>query len=242
MNRFTPFLMLTASVLAAGLAPAARAFKPPPPPVCAPVGPAVTAAALEAAVIGPVPWPEHQCAMLALIARGPEAVPVAIRLLGMDDDNLLPAVEIVHALGPQAHAVLPALMHRIRDRPPALLVQSQQLYGALAALGPAARPAIPLLIDKSRERADRDEALGALGKLGKYDAGRVVPHLTALLDEPRTRPADAAPVLFALAAIGSDARAARPSILAVLAQARASGDGMLEMAAQRALAATDVGL
>lgn len=239
MNRYARYLVLTASVLAGGLPLAAEAFTPPPPPVCPPMRPAVTTAALEALVVGPVPWPEHQCAMIALIGRGAEAVPVAIRLLGMGDDNLLPAVEIVNALGPKAHAALPALMKRIRERPPVLLVQLQQLYGALASLGAAATPAIPLLIDKSREPATRGEAVAALGKLWKYDPRRVVPHLVAMLDDREgvLSPDDAPSVLFALTRVGRNARAALPATRAALEQAKAGQDGMLGMAALGALAA-----
>ncbi|KQQ89261.1 hypothetical protein [Massilia sp. Leaf139] len=232
-------LLLTASLLAAGLPLPGLAFTPPPPPVCALASDAVTTAALEATILGASSWPEHQCAMIALIKRGEPAVPVAVRLLGMDDDHLYQAVEIVTALGPRAHAALPALMSRIRDRPPALVVQFQQLYGALASLGPAARPAIPFLIEKSREPAHRDSALGALGKLWKFEPRLVVPHLTAMLEgrQEKLSRDDTISVLFALAEARSEARAALPGALAAIEQAKASGDAMLGMAALRALAA-----
>ncbi|WP_206759116.1 hypothetical protein [Massilia sp. CFBP 13647] len=146
---------------------------------------------------------------------------------------LIGALEVVAAIGPAAHAALPLLMAHVRQPPAALNGLYRELYDAVGALGPAARPAIPLLLDRTRDPDHSVQALRILGKLGKYDSRRVVPHLSATLIDSTGD----LWVLPALAAIGKDARGALPAVLGALEQAKVRRDGRQAAAALDALVA-----
>lgn len=231
--------VLMAYLLAAMAAPA-RATPPPPVPPCVPAGPAVTAGALGA-ILAAEGHPHTQyCAAKDLGARGAAAVPVALRLLlSSNPDSQDHGFGVLAALGPRAHAALPALMDRIRKPTPHLQTSPAGPYAAIAAIGARARPAIPLLIVRSRDPRYRYYAVNALGELGKHEPGRVVPHLVAMV-EGREGPLlsfDTGIVLRALAEIGKGARAALPAVLAALEGAKMAGNRMEAPAAIDALLA-----
>lgn len=211
----------------------------PPPPACIPADASVTVEALGTVLAGTGPFYLRQCAVNDLAARGAAAVPVVVALLDSSDVTTVHlALDAVAALGPQAQAALPALQGHI-VRPRTLAGNDLRIYQAVGALGAAGRPAIALLISKSREPGYRYQSVAALGKLGQYDAQRVVPHLIALLESvpgPRV-PIDAPGLLDALRDIGKPARAALPATLASLEQAKAARDSMHGAAAIRALLA-----
>jgi hypothetical protein len=125
-------------------------------------------------------------------------------------------------IGPQAQKALPALMQLVKT--PALIPPhtAGMPYEAIGAIGAGAMPAIPLIIAKTHDPARRHDAVAALGKLGKYDAVRVVPHLIRLLEgqDSAGRRRDANAVLGALADIGKPAHAALPLVLAMLDESK----------------------
>jgi hypothetical protein len=228
-------LLVLASIMLGAAAPGlVRATPPPPPPPCVPAGAAVTVEALGAILAGRGEYDLRRCAAKDLAARGDAAVPVLVGMLGAGDpDTLALALRALTDMGPRAQAALPALMDSIRTPPRALqenyLWESYRaLYDAVSAIGAGAGPAIPLLIAKLRDPGHRYDAVGALGKLGKYDAGRVVPALVSILESPEARhtPLETGNVLGALADIGKGARAALPATLAVLERAKAAGDSL----------------
>lgn len=232
-------LLLAAALLATATPLPGRAFTPPPPlPPCVPAKAGVSVAALGAIIAGDASAHIQQCAVKELAARGAAAMPVVLPMLGPGKGALLfDALEVVTAIGPDAHAALPLLMAHIRQPPAILHGMYRGLYDAVGALGPAARPAIPLLLVKARDPHHGRHALEVLGKLGKYD-GRVVPQLIAMLAEAKAaRTLPDPEVLDALAAIGKDARGALPTVLSALEAARAAGDGRCGWAALGALAA-----
>jgi hypothetical protein len=241
MSDLTPLVPLVAAcMLAAALPRPGWALPPPRPPPCVPASPAVTIAALAAVAKGDGPDHLRHCAVNDLAERGAAAVPIALGMLDSEDlATLSLGLELVTTLGARGQAALPALMAMI-EKPPAVLYPNEStLYDAVGAIGAAARPAIPLLIARSREGLVRYAAIRTLGTLGQYDAGRVVPHLVALLTNLKgERSAIEAPdLLRALAAIGKDARGALPATLASLERAKADGASMHGAAALQALVA-----
>lgn len=230
---------LVLCLLGAAAAVPGRATPPPPKPPCVPAGAGVTTAALAARLAGHGTGGNdrlQECAADDLVGRGAAAAPAVAGLLGSSDLSTRElAVEVLTRLGPQAGAALPALMDQIRRPPDRLGMGHGNLYDAVAALGPAARPAIPLLIAQSRDLEYRYDALRALGKLGRYDPGRVVPYLVSVL-ERRPEEHDVKAALGALAEIGKPARAALPAIRAEIERAKA-GRGPYGAKALDALAA-----
>jgi HEAT repeat protein len=87
----------------------------------------------------------------------------------------------------------------------------QMAAEALSHFGPAAAPAVPLLIDalKDRERRLRQDALNALGKIGA-GAAAAVPALVEILRDKDQE--DRAQALLTLLMIGPAARASLPAI------------------------------
>lgn len=240
MNRFVRVGVPVLFVLGAAMSGTAQALTPPKPPECIPASAAVTIEALGAVVSGNANNDARRCAVEALAARGASAVPVAVGLLGTSDHaTLMLALELATKLGPLVHTALPVLMDLLGTHPPALQGNYHYLYDAVGAIGEAAAPAIPLLILHSGNPQYRFNALRALGKLGKYDADRVVPHLIAMLEGLRgSRVQIEAPdVLDTLAMIGSSAGAALPATLLSLEQAKAAGDTMHGYSAVNALVA-----
>lgn len=212
-------------LLGAAAAVPGRATPAPPQPPCVPASPSVTTAALAATLAGHGTggnYRLHECAADDLVARGAAAVPAVVGFLGGSDLYTRDlALRVLTRLGPKAHAALPALMDQIGGRPPNWFnMGHRRLYGAVAALGPAARPAIPLLITQSHDLEYRYAALHALGKLGQYDPEHVVPYLVSVL-ERRPEEHDVPAALDALAEIGKPARAALPAILAEIERAKA---------------------
>ena len=241
----TRFVVLVSIMLGASAPGLVRATPPPPLPPCVPASAAVTVEALGGILAGNGNDHVRRCAAKDLAARGATAVPVLVGMLGSrDSDTLALALGALTDMGPQAQAALPALMDRIRTPPRALqelyLWESYRaLYDAVSAIGAGARPAIPLLIARSRDPGHRYDAVGALGKLGKYDAGRVVPYLVSILESPEAwdTPGDTRAVVDALANIGKGARAGLPATLALLERAKAAGSSMDGWSALHALVA-----
>lgn len=227
-------------VLAAAMPSPSRAMPPPPPPPCVPAGAAVSIGALRATIAGERDYHARDCAATDLARRGAAAVPAALGLLDAgDSDTVTLGLAVLTRMGPQAQSALPALMERVGNPPPALGHFYGPLYDALSAIGAAARPAIPLLIARTDDRAHRYYAIDALGQLGKYDAPRVVAHLVSILDRAADpdMPLDAPLAHDALREIGKPARVAVPAMLASLERARQARARMHGVAAVRALVA-----
>jgi HEAT repeat protein len=163
----------------------------------------------------------RECAANALAEKGAEAVPVLIRLLQYGDlSTQFLAIDHVYAAqehGGAGRKAVPLIVRRLKtynlDNP----YINDHIYGvywALAALGKDATPAIPVLIEKSRSDKtgvpvpESYWAIETLGRIGKYDTKKVVPHLIRLLDEPSHR-VDAA---NALAGMTASARSAVPAL------------------------------
>lgn len=231
---FACFMLAAAMPWQAGATPA------PPPEPCVPLPATVSIDALRALITGDGDYHRKDCAATDLAARGAPALPVALALLDSGDaDTVHLGFAVLARMGPQAQAALPTLVRLIRKPPPVMGTLYGPLYAAVGAIGAPARTAIPLLIAKSADPAHRYAAFDALGQLGKYDPGRVVPHLVAMMERPYD-PAmslDAPLALEALREIGAPARTALPAIRASLERARAEGTLMHVVAAERALAA-----
>lgn len=230
---FVSFMLAAAAPWPACATPA------PPVPPCVPADAAVSIEALRAIVAGEGNLRLRDCAATDLAARGAPAVRTALGLLDAGDpDTVYLGLKVLSRMGSHAQAALPTLMDSIRTPPPALHPDYFPLYEAVTAIGAAAKPAIPLLIAKTRDPAHRYFALGALGRLGRYDVQRVVPHLASMLESPDVAILlDAPQVLAALREIGTPARAALPALLASLERARDIGDHRHSADVGRALAA-----
>ena len=240
MMRSAHFVVLVSMMLGAAAPGLGRATPAPPLPPCVPASADVTVAALGAILAGQGDYHVRRCAALDLAARGAAAVPVVVGTLGSrDSDTVKFALNALSKMGPQAQAALPALMDWIRTPSPALQENDLALYDAVGAIGAGARPAIPLLIVRSRDPRHRFSAVEALGVLGKYDAARVVPHLASILESQKGEGGllEAQHTLDAIRKIGKQARAALPATLASLEEASEAFDWMHGGAAVRTLVA-----
>jgi HEAT repeat protein len=163
----------------------------------------------------------RECAANVLAEKGAKAVPVLIRLLQYGDlSTQFLAIDSIYAAqehGGAAREAMPLIVHRLKSynvNDPYIRDQIYRVYGVLGLLGNDATPAIPLLIEKSRSdipgipKPESYWAIEALGRIGKFDTKRVVPHLIQLLDEPSHR-VDAA---NALAGMAASARSAVPAL------------------------------
>ncbi len=200
----------------------ANALSPVLPPPCPPNLSTKSAEQLANRVADPskADW-WRECAANALAEKGAEAVPVLIRLLQYGDlSTQFLAINYIYEAqehGGAGREAVPLIVRRLKiynlDNP-YISDHIYSVYWALAALGKDATLAIPVLIEKSRSDKpgvpvpESYWAIHALGRIGKYDAKRVVPHLILLLDEPSHR-VDAA---NALAEMAASARSAVPAL------------------------------
>jgi hypothetical protein len=213
---------------------AAHAMPPPQPPPCVPASAKVSLQALAAVMAGQGEYSLRECASNDLVARGAAATPVVVALLGSGDVTTLHlALATIRGLGPQAAGALPVLLKRADAILAIDYGNSVPLFDAIAAVGSVARPAIPMLIARSRQDAYAYGAQMALGKLGQYDAPIVVPHLVSQLKR-----VDLDTVAYALGEIGKPAKAALPALKAYLKRAIAA-DGKGAEAAMGAIARID---
>lgn len=213
---------------------------PPERPVCEAADPAASIEALARILEADPDDFLRGCAAQDLARRGEVAVPPLVAMLVRGDAGArILALGALAKIGPQAQKGLPALMHLVKT--PALLPPHAAglPYAAIGAIGAGAMPAIPLLIEKTHDRARRHDAVAALGKLGKYDAARVVPHLIRLLEsqEIAGRRRDANAALGAFADIGKPAHAALPLVLVMLDESKRLESEVSEWTAIYALVA-----
>jgi hypothetical protein len=161
------------------------------------------------------------CAANSLVQKGADAIPILIRLLKNGDlSTQLLAMDYVSEAkthGGSMREIVPIIVQDLKTynpNDPAMRGEVYRIYWALEFLGKDAKPAIPILIEKSRSDVpgipvpESHWAIRTLGRIGKYDAARVVPHLVQLLDEPSRR-VDAA---NALADMAASARSAVPTL------------------------------
>lgn len=125
---------------------------------------------------------EH--ALDAMAALGPKILPKVTEAL-RDKQKRQFAVALIYRLGDQAAEVVPVLVELLRE-PPANeddLLFRHRAQLALAAIGPPAAPAVPVLIESltSQDEQVRVSACYALGKIGA-DAAAAVPALEKQLE------------------------------------------------------------
>ena len=213
---------------------------PPPRPVCVAAAPAVSIGSLAKTLEADPDDFLRGCAAQDLATRGEAAVAPLVAVLARGDAGArVLALEALAKIGPQAQGALPALMQLVRS-PARIPPHAAGLpYQAIGAIGAGAVPAIPLLIEKTHDPARRHDAVAALGKLGKYDAARVVPHLVWLLESQDIagKRRDANAVLAAFADIGKPAHAALPLVLAMLEDSKRVDSEVSEWTAIYALVA-----
>lgn len=135
------------------------------------------------------------------------------------------AVEALGYFGPQA---VPVLVQTLKNDSHAEVRMS--VASALGGLGPAAKEALPVLIEASRasESRVRASAAVALGKIGP-DAKETVPALTQLLED--VEPGVRLTAVQALADLGPVAKEAVPHLI----QALRDTNARMQQAAIRAL-------
>ena len=114
----------------------------------------------------------------------------------------------IASFGPDA---VPELHAALQKRNPQV---RRAAVDALGVIGPAAKAAIPLLIELLDDSACRDAAAESLGRMG-FEARAAVPRLLALLEAARLQGAseEYVALLDALGAIGPDALSAAPALL-----------------------------
>ena len=161
------------------------------------------------------PDAEHwaaNCASEALSRKGEEAVPALISLMESHNANTeLLALSAVCGDGHRGEAAVPYILDRIRS---ADLAFTQVAYHTLACMQEGARPAIPVLLEKSLQSIrgapaqQGNAAIEALGRLSVLDPETIIPHITKLLDVPVHTSAAA----DALKQIGNPARESLPAI------------------------------
>jgi hypothetical protein len=161
------------------------------------------------------------CATDSLAQRGEDAIPTLIHLLqSRDVSTQLLAIDHLDEAkkrGGSVREAVPLIVQHLKDYDldnAYIRDQIFRVYWALEFLGKDSTPAIPVLIEKSRSDAlglvvpESYWAIQTLGRIGKYDAQKIAPHLILLLDEPSHR-VDAA---NALADMTASARSAVPEL------------------------------
>ena len=173
----------------------------------------------------------------ALVNLGRPAVPVLIRSLKSDNDDIrLQAVQALSRIGPEAEEAVPALIDVLKNRKltkteskldKADWMISSDAGGALASIG---TPAIPALADALRDKREyvRFDAGSALSRIGEPAVHALV---EALRDE---QPAVRFEAARALERIGPPAKRAVPSLIAALKKGD-SPPHLVSMYAARAL-------
>ena len=153
-----------------------------------------------------------KCASEALSRKGEEAVPALISLMESHNANTeLLALSAACGDGHRGESAVPYILYRIRSTD---LAFAQLAFHTLACMQEGARPAIPLLLEKSLQSIpgapaqQGNAAIEALGELSALDPDTIIPHITKLLDSPIHTVAAAE----ALEKIGDPARDSLPNI------------------------------
>ena len=205
----------------------ARATIPAPPPPCTRSFDSEPIATLVDQVkdFDAHGW-EASCASDALSRKGENVIPALISLMethqGRAEDL---ALDAVCGPGHSGATALPYIERRLRAGGLSFALSA---YQTLTCLGKVAKPAIPLLIDKSlgidlSYALEIDDAIETLGHLSRYAPDRIIPHLIRLLDQPAQSTAAAR----ALEEIGRPARSAESSLRRNLdAAVKAREDGI----------------
>ena len=158
------------------------------------------------------------------------AVPrIAELLSSTDDDMRYQAADALEELAPFAEAALPALIRALTtDEDPDV---RRNVVSCLGDMGPPAAPAIPAMIEATRDSEPliRDMAVSALGRMGQA-AAEAVPALIAALDddEPDVR-------VSAAEALGKDLGGDPQTVEQALDQAMSDDDARVRFAARRSL-------
>jgi HEAT repeat protein len=147
-------------------------------------------------------------------AESKAAVPALVHVLGVSDDGVqYAALEALANIGPDAGAAVSPISKMLDARPS--LDKRKVLIYALGEIGPASKPAVPLITEALRDQSDREgflnaNAADALGKIGP-GAASAVPALIAALGSDDVRLPTRATV--ALGNIGAQAKAAIPALV-----------------------------
>jgi HEAT repeat protein len=161
--------------------------------------------------------PADQVRAAAVLAKmGAEskaAVPALVRVLGASDDAQQAALKALVNIGPDASAAVAPISKMLGAKPS--LDKRKALIYALGEIGPASKPAVPLITEALRDQSDsagflNENAADALGKIGP-GAASAVPALIVALGSDNVRLATRATV--ALGNIGAEAKAAIPALV-----------------------------
>lgn len=162
------------------------------------------------------------CASDTLSRRRQDVAPALIPLMESGQKPIeYFALRAVCGPGHSGASALPYIENRLHGGDE---VMAQNAYRTLACMGKSAKPALPLLMSKSRSididfAFESEEATKALAELGKYFPKEIIPHLIQLLDEP----SHAANAAQALGKIGPTAHSAEPALHRSLASAMDAG-------------------
>ncbi len=174
-----------------------------------------------------MPWKAGQA---ALRSEMPAVLPVLIKLLD-DPSGLLvqlPAVWAFELIGPEAAPAVPHIIRFIQGVAPATRLNYHKRWtDALAAIGPGAAEAVPMLEEFRRDHGSSDPLAEAYALNALYRIRRSPEDLRALvaLIGPGEGPIDAsAAALQKLEELGSEARDAAPQIRELIAQGGLSAD------------------
>ena len=126
------------------------------------------------------------------------------------------ACEILAAIGPRAKAAVPMLISLIETTKPGDPMRAQ-VFRAIAAMGRAARPALPSLVKALTEEHERrsymvDSAILAVGAVGP-DAASAVPLIVEAAEKSPFSPGPRESALWAIGNIGPGAKSAIPFII-----------------------------
>jgi HEAT repeat protein len=140
-------------------------------------------------------------------------VPALVRVLGVSDDGVQEAaLDALASIGSAASAAVTPISRMLAARPS--LDKRKVLIYALGQIGPASKPAVPLITEALRDQSDREgfvnNAADALGKIGP-GAASAVPALIAALGSGDVRLPTSATA--ALGNIGAEAKAAIPALV-----------------------------
>jgi hypothetical protein len=128
------------------------------------------------------------CASQGLSHKGARVVPALISLMETHQSDVeIDALRAVCGLGPAGAKAVPYIVERIRADDDSWFTDSA--YDTLACIGKGAKPAIPLLIDRSLyaehgASGESESAIRTLGFLTRYAPHEILPNLIRLLDQP----------------------------------------------------------
>ena len=149
---------------------------------------------------------EAAAAVVAVNPAGREAVPLLARALRGDAELRLEAALSLEKMGSAAEAAVSELIGVLTSRGIPADSDSefrQQVVATLGSIGPAAKTAVPILIEDVQDQRRRPNALAALAKIGAPS----VPALIQALEKGSLRPARKE-IAEALGEIGPAAKAA----------------------------------